>query len=269
MANRFDPETGKPLADVPARTEDVKKDEIPPKRSPDELLANKLPEDRIKYIVPVFAALIGAVMIIAASFFAQALAYLVCGVFVVTGILTIFGLSAPKQTRGRDREQRLNYAIYSGAWFIILGIASLAKADIIVELIPIFFGSVLCLMGIVKLRLLPAMRGMWYVLSVSAYISIAAGILIVIMPGQSMRTATIIGIAFIAEALIDAGVFIASDIMRRSRPKKDEDGNPVPKPKRNTVIIWVVRLVIAVALIVLTVLAFINIDSIAGIAGAD
>ena len=268
MANKFDPETGRPIADVPARPEDVKIDSgQPPRRSPEELLASRLPEDRIKYIVPVFAALIGAVMIIAAGFFSQALAYLVCGVFVITGILLLFGLSAPRRARGHDREQRLNYAIYSGAWFIILGVASLAKADIIIELIPIFFGSVLCLLGIVKLRLIPAMRGMWFPLTASAYLSIAVGILVIVIPGGKIGTVIIIGIAFIAEALIDAGIFIAADVTRVRMRKPAEEGEKAPKPRRNTPIIWVIRLVVSVALITLTVLAFTHLDWIVGLFG--
>ena len=269
MANKFDPETGKPIVDI-TRPEDVKPDDgalRPPKRSPDELLASRLPEERIKYIVPVFAALIGAVMIIAASFFAQALAYLVCGVFVISGILMVFGLSAPRKARGRDSEQRLNYAIYTGAWFIILGVASLAKADIIVELIPVLFGSVLCLMGVVKLRLLPAMRRIWFPLAVSAYLSIVVGILVIVVPGGQIGTVTVIGIAFIAEAIIDAGIFIASDAMRVRKLRPDESGMPAPKPKRNTVVIWVVRFVVIVILAVLTVLAFTHLNEIVGVFG--
>ena len=266
MANRFDPETGRPLADVPVLPDDVKQDDpTPRRRSPEELLSSRIPEDRLKYIVPVFAALIGAVMIIAAGFFSQALAYLVCGVFVISGILMLFGLSVPRRTRGRDREQRLNYATYSGAWFIILGVASLAKADIIVELIPIFFGSVLCLLGVVKLRLIPAMRRIWFVLAVTAYLSIAAGILVIVMPGGKIGVVTIIGIAFIIEAVIDAAVFISADVTRVNMRKTDDGSQP--KPKKNTVILWVVRLVIVVALAVLTILAFTHLDAIVGLFG--
>ena len=266
MANKFDPETGRPIADVPARPADVKAEDPPRKRSPDELLSNRLPEDRFKYIVPVFAALIGAVMIIAASFFAQALAYLVCAVFVISGILMVFGMSAPRQSRGRDREQRLNYAIYTGAWFIILGIASLAKAGIIIELIPVFFGSVLCLLGVVKLRLIPAMRRIWFPLAVSAYLSAAVGILVIVIPGGEIGTVKIIGIAFIVEALIDAGIFIAADIGRMKAQRPDSGDRP-QTGKQNLVIKWVIRLVIAVALIVLTVLAFTHLTDIVSVFG--
>ena len=57
----------------------------PLKRSPDELLSTRITEDRFKYIIPVFCALIGTVMLIGAKYFAQALAWLCCGLFIFTG----------------------------------------------------------------------------------------------------------------------------------------------------------------------------------------
>ena len=229
----------------------------PRRRSPDELLSTRITEDRFKYIIPVFCALIGTVMLIGAKYFAQALAWLCCGLFILSGILMLFGIRLPSRRRGENIDQKVNYAIYSGSWLIILGIASAARADTIIQLVPVLFGSIICLLGVVKFRLIPSVKRLWFSFAAAGYFSLAVGILLIIIPGDTMSNVYLIGIVFIGEALVDTALFILADIIR-ARESRPEYVPLIKKPH----VVWIIRAAVLLILLGLTILAAVNLNAI-------
>ena len=178
---------------------------------PKQMLNNSLPGSYFKYVFPVFTLLAGTAMLLGAAYFTKVISLIVSGLFVISGILMLFGLRGA-ESRGKNREQLFNFNLYLGAWFVILGIASLAKSDIIVLLIPVFFGSALCLFGVVKLRLVFSSKGFRFLFAASAYVSAAAGILVIICPtSETMKIVFLIGVMFVAEGVLDALLFIIND----------------------------------------------------------
>ncbi|NLZ36814.1 MAG: hypothetical protein GX897_04980 [Clostridiales bacterium] len=247
----------KPLDNNSTPPEGEEKPTDPLKRSPDELLSTRITEDRFKYIIPVFCALIGTVMLIGAKYFAQALAWLCCGLFIFTGILMLFGIRLPSRRRGENIDQKVNYAIYSGSWLIILGIAFAARADTIIQLVPVLFGSIISLLGVVKFRLISSVKRLWFSFAAAGYFSLAVGILLIIIPGEAMSTVYLIGIVFIAEALVDTALFISADVIRARESKPDYE--PLIKKRY---IVWIIRAAVTLILVGLTVLAAVNLSAI-------
>lgn len=229
----------------------------PRRRSTDELLSTRITEDRFKYIIPVFCALIGTVMLIGAKYFAQALAWLCCGLFILSGILMLFGIRLPSRRRGENIDQKVNYAIYSGSWLIILGIASAARADTIIQLVPVLFGSIICLLGVVKFRLITSVKRLWFSFAAAGYFSLAVGILLIIIPGDTMSNVYLIGIVFIGEALVDTALFILADIVR-ARESRPEYVPLIKKPY----VVWIIRAAVLLLLVGLTILTAVNLNAI-------
>ena len=83
------------------------------------------------------------------------------------------------------------------------------------------FGSIICLLGVVKFRLIPSVKRLWFSFAAAGYFSLAVGILLIIIPGETMSNVYLIGIVFIGEAIVDTALFIAADVIRERESKPD------------------------------------------------
>ncbi|HHX54663.1 MAG TPA: hypothetical protein GX704_07115, partial [Clostridiales bacterium] len=89
------------------------------------------------------------------------------------------------------------------------------------------------------------------------YFSLAVGILLIIIPGETMSNVYLIGIVFIGEAIVDTALFIAADVIRERESKPDYE--PLIKKRY---IVWIIRAAVLLILVGLTILAAVNLNAI-------